>query len=190
MPHFVSAHFGIDCATLVLPLRCRGAVAQQKRATSPKEMTFYAIWPRMSKLTGPYCIKKPPLLRRLSFVVLGMGFEPMISRMRILRPGPARRTELVVFRGAKIEQISLPPKKIMKKFHILCIFVKNTQKSRAEQLHKDLTLLQFYHPDAPIIYYKAHEFSSQGHAPAAPLFALYPTQQPRRERGYDRSTRK
>ena len=34
---------------------------------------------------------------QVSEVVLGMGFEPMISRMRILRPGPARRTERCSF---------------------------------------------------------------------------------------------
>ena len=119
--------YGIDGAALVHPFFCRAkstlgvpegtrrAVAQQKRATSPKEMTFYAIWPRMSKLTGPYCIKKPPLLRRLSFVVLGMGFEPMISRMRILRPGPARRTELVPFWWCKDRANFFTSKKKLKK---------------------------------------------------------------------------
>ena len=96
-PHFVSASvwdwLRCACPSRVLP---QGSCTTKESHIS-KGDDFLCKWPRMSKLTGPYCIKKPPLLRRLSFVVLGMGFEPMISRMRILRPGPARRTELVPF---------------------------------------------------------------------------------------------
>ena len=51
----------------------------------------------------------------------------MISRMRILRPGPARRTELV-FRGAKIRQKSFPPKKNTKKFTFWQFFSKSAQR--------------------------------------------------------------
>lgn len=42
----------------------------------------------------------------LAVFVLGMGFEPMISRMRISRPGPARRTERVPFLLLRLNEIT------------------------------------------------------------------------------------
>ena len=68
------------------------------RLHHPKGVVFFCLAILLtSELVQYYQIKKNDRLFRRSlsktFVVLGMGFEPMISRMRILRPGPARRTE-------------------------------------------------------------------------------------------------